>query len=173
MKDWSIVWSNVIFIICVILWPKLVIKLVNKNITSKKFSNMNSFRKQFGEVLFEKEWWGVVVLEFDDILNHVMDCLNLIVLQSSVNGWSIEKLVRIVLLGYLVSVEHWKFFSKVLFVMLSYDAMHWLTIKWKDCCHVWSIQLKERFKENSRCRLLLHQIKDLWLSWTLFNTLEK
>ena len=134
---------------------------------------MNTLFLNSCKVLIKEPRRSEIILESNNIVNHVMHGLDLVIFHGSINRWSVEKLVWIVLLSYFVPIENWIFISKVIVIVFSNNAVNWFTIKCKNTGQVCPVKLQEWLKEDGWSRLLLNQTQNLGLSWTFFKTLNQ
>ena len=114
----------------------------------------------------------------DDVPNDLVDCTDLVILESNVN--SISEVALITLLSSLddfLCKEHRVFwliesFIAFFFILVLQECSDSLGVKSNQVQHIRLSQLEERLEKDSGLRLLIHQREDLTRCLTNVERLE-
>lgn len=109
VEETLVVWSDALSGITILSWPLIIVKLELKNLGLEQCLHANSLVDELYQVVVEQVGVGVVVLVLNDVVNHEVNCSDLIVLKGLVNGR----------LAVLVLVEHWEICLEVFFVFVA------------------------------------------------------
>ena len=99
--------------------PLVTVELVAEDLRVEQWCYLDSLLHQFGEVVLEQVATDEVVLVMDHVVHDRADGTDLVVLKGGVNCRSVEVLLDVVGLGYLVLVEDWELSLEVLLVLFS------------------------------------------------------
>lgn len=154
-------------------WPFIVIELIVKDFTIKKTTDQNAFFDEDVDIFQKQKRTHIVILVLDDVFNYVAHGSNLVVFQSTVNCWSVEKLTFVIRFLNFVFIEDRELSLKELFVLVTEKLVHGATIKRQNANHVWSIQFQKGFVKDIRVWLIVDKPKDIALGFANIQTLEK
>ena len=113
----AVIWLDRLCVIRVSRWPLVKVKLNVKNFWVKKVGHFDSFAQYHSHILLKNEAWDKIILEFNNVVNTVVNCLNLIIFESVVDSIGVVEKHCFVFFRNFVFEDDWIFLVEPLAII--------------------------------------------------------